>query len=277
MSSSSLQFDEIGGWSETKLEILDRYLKEYDRIMRKQRFVTVFVDAFAGPGMNVSRLNGDVVAGSPTIASKYNFSEFHFIDLDADKASYLADQLRARPNTRVYHGDSNKILLSQVFPLIRWDDYRRGVCFLDPYGLTLDWKVVETAGQMKTIDMILNFPVMDMNRNVFWHRPEGVDPRDIERMNAFWGNESWHQVAYKEDWTLFGTEEQKASNFEVAMAYRDRLIEVAGFKEVPRPCPMRNSRGGIIYYLFFASQCKVAHKIMDHIFKRFGAPRPEHE
>jgi hypothetical protein len=38
---------------------------------------------------------------------------------------------------------------------------------------------------MKTVEMFLNFPVADMNRNVFWRRDvDNVDPGDIERMNA---------------------------------------------------------------------------------------------
>jgi hypothetical protein len=58
---------------------------------------------------------------------------------------------------------------------------------LDPYGLQLDWKVIETAGKMRSIDMFLNFPVADMNRNVLWRNPEGVDAADLKRMNEFWG------------------------------------------------------------------------------------------
>ena len=38
-------------------------------------------------------------------------------------------------------------------------------CLLDPYGLHLDWEVMRTAGELGTIDMFLNFPIMDMNRN----------------------------------------------------------------------------------------------------------------
>jgi hypothetical protein len=44
---------------------------------------------------------------------------------------------------------------------------------------------------------------------------------------------------------------------------------VAGFKHVPKPLPMRNSRGVIIYYLFFASQKPVAMHIVQDIFNRY--------
>ena len=47
---------------------------------------------------------------------------------------------------------------------------------------------------MGSIDMFLNFPVADINRNVLWRNPEGVDTADIDRMNAFWGDNSWRRL-----------------------------------------------------------------------------------
>ena len=46
--------------------------------------------------------------------------------------------------------------------------------------------------------MFLNFPVMDMNRNAIWRSPEKVPEDGIERMNKFWGDGSWRNVAYVE-------------------------------------------------------------------------------
>ena len=48
-----------------------------------------------------------------------------------------------------------------------------------------------------------------------------------------------------------------------------RLKDVAGFKYVPKPLPMRNSIGAIIYYLFFASPNKTGSRIVEHIFGRY--------
>jgi hypothetical protein len=54
---------------------------------------------------------------------------------------------------------------------------------------------------------------------------------------------------------------QKQSNDQVAEAFRRRLEEVAGFRFVPKPVPMRNTRGAVVYYLFFASPNATANKI----------------
>ena len=52
-------------------------------------------------------------------------------------------------------------------------------------------------------------------------------------------------------------------------AFRKRLQEVAGFRVVPEPLPMRNSTNAVVYYLFFASQKPVADKIITAIFDKY--------
>lgn len=119
--------------------------------------------------------------------------------------------------------------------------------------------------------MLLNFPVADMNRNILWRNPEGVDPADIARMNAFWGDESWRQVAYRPQPTLFGEiEQEKTDNATIAEAFRHRLRDAGGFGLVPPPLAMRNSNGAIVYYLFFASQNATAERIIRDIFRGHG-------
>jgi three-Cys-motif partner protein len=77
--------------------------------------------------------------------------------------------------------------LDEIFPTVRFEDYRRALCILDPYKLNPDWTVVVKAGEMKSAEIFLNFMVMDMNMNVLWKNPSGVAPAQIERMNRFWG------------------------------------------------------------------------------------------
>ena len=120
--------------------------------------------------------------------------------------------------------------------------------------------------------MFLNFPVADINRNVLWKNPQGVAPEDIERMNAFWGDESWKEIAYapSPQQPLFGgVTMQKSDNDVIAEAYRQRLIKVAGFSYVPPPLPMRNTRNAVVYYLFFASRNKTAGNIVEDIFDSY--------
>ena len=268
-----LLFDEVGYWSEIKLEIIEKYAKAYSEIMNK-RFYHVYVDAFAGAGKHKSRTSGDMIKGSPSIALdiKPEFREYYFIDIVKEKVAELEKIAANRPEVHVLEGDCNAILLSDVFPNIKYENYRRGLVLLDPYGLHLDWSVIEKAGIMKTIDLFLNFPVADMNRNVFWRNAENVDSRDILRMDRFWGDNSWKNVAYDNQSNLFGFD-FKTDNDTVVQAFKKRLIEKAGFKNVSEPLPMRNSKGATIYYLFFASQAQLAQNIADDIiagiFKKY--------
>jgi three-Cys-motif partner protein len=70
---------------------------------------------------------------------------------------------------------------------------------------------------------------------------------------------------------LFGNqpEGKAATNEMVAESYRQRLHEVAGFKFVPVPLPMRNSTNAVVYYLFFASHKAVAGDIVEQIFAKY--------
>jgi len=268
------KFDEVGYWSEVKLDILEEYAKAYSTILssgRQPRFHHVYIDAFAGAGVHISKATRKYVLGSPLNALLVEppFKEYHFIDLDGRKVDLLKRRVGERPDVHIHHGDCNGLLLKEVFPKVKYEEYRRALCLLDPYGLHLNWEVIRAAGQMKTIDMFLNFPVMDMNRNVLWRHPERVGEEGISRMTAFWGDSSWRKIAYTPEPTLFGDQDVKAEIPVLAAAFRERLESVAGFKYVPKPLRMRNSVGAIVYYLFFGSPNPTGEKIANHLLRKY--------
>jgi three-Cys-motif partner protein len=270
-----VKYDEIGYWSEVKLDIVREYAGAYSRILNAQQnpaLYHLYIDAFAGAGVHISKRTGEFIKGSPqnALLLKPPFREYHLIDLDSKKVDSLKAIAEQHPGmkAKIYAGDCNNILLREVFPCARFEDYRRALCLLDPYGLHLNWEVMLTAGQMKSIEIFLNFPVYDMNLNVLWRNPDKVDPQQAARMTAFWGDDSWRQAAYTTDRNLFGWEE-KTDNDAVAEAFRTRLKKVAGFKYVPEPIPMRNNKGATVYYLFFAAQKPAAINIITDIFNKY--------
>lgn len=264
--------DEIGPWSEVKLDIVREYAQTYSQILsaqKKPQLHHVYIDAFAGAGVHISRSTKEFIPGSPLNALNVTptFSEYHFVDINQARVEALQQVAHQRANVFVHDGDCNQVLLNEVFPKVLYRDFRRGLCLLDPYGLHLDWKVIYTAGQMKSVEIFLNFPIMDMNMNVLKHNQEAVPPEQAERMTRFWGDESWKSAAYSTTGNLFGYEE-KTDNEAITEAFRDRLLSVAGFKHVSRPLAMRNSRDAVVYYLFFASPKPVALEIIKDIFKK---------
>jgi three-Cys-motif partner protein len=272
--SGDLCFDEIGYWSEVKLDIVKDYAKAYSTILAKKKLSHAYIDGFAGSGIHLAKESKELVPGSPLNALRItpSFHEYFLIDLDGDKVEQLRKlaEVKNRKEVHVIHGDCNRVLLNDVFPKVQYEDYRRALCVLDPYGLHLNWEVIETAGRMKSVEIFLNFPIMDMNRNVLWLKPQKVSPEEHARMTAYWGDGSWRQAAYQQQETLFGGEEGiKLGNKQVVDAFQKRLKEAAGFKYVPDPLPMRNSKNAVVYYLFFASQQPVAVKIIRDIFKKY--------
>ncbi|HUI43814.1 MAG TPA: three-Cys-motif partner protein TcmP [Terriglobia bacterium] len=267
------RLDEIGYWSEIKLDILREYAAAYSRILAARRQPAlhhVYIDAFAGGGVHVSRATREPRLGSPLIALgiKPPFREFHFVDLDPRKIALLRQRIGPRNDVFYYEDDANSVLPQQVFPRVKYKDYRRGLCILDPYGLHLSWNVILAAGQMKSIDLFVNFPVLDMNRNVLWHDVESVAAEQSERLTYLWGDESWREEAYSTAGNLFGYPERESIEV-VASAFRKRLKKVAGFARVPEPMPMRNTKGAIVYYLFFASQNEAGQDIVRDIFNKY--------
>lgn len=270
-----MKYTEIGEWSEAKLKIIQKYGHAYSTIMshpNRSYIHHAYIDAFAGSGTHVSRVTGEFVSGSPVNALNISppFEEYVFIDRDRDTVMALREVAGARSDVRVYEGDSNVLLLDTVYPNMTFEKYRRALCLLDPYGLDLKWEVIEEAGRMKTIEIFLNFPIMDMNRNVLLSDASRMDNEQITRMNAFWGDDSWRPIMYAKQEHLFGTEEVKiGTNNDIAAAFGRRLVEKAGFAYVPEPVVMRNSRNAMLYYLFFASSKAVAAHIVKEIFDSY--------
>lgn len=262
--------DEIGFWSEIKLDILKKYLHAYSGIIKKQSwgFHTLYIDAFAGSGKHVSKTTGDFVAGSPARALDVTpqFDEYHFVDMDEAKVKSLEKIAIEHKNVSIHHGDCNRVLLREVFPRAKYKEYKRALCLLDPYGLQLDWDVIKTAAQMKSIEIFLNFPIMDINRSVL--HPKAT-AKKVALMTKFWGDESWREAAYRAERTLFDVQEVKVENPELATAFRDRLRNVAGFRYVPEPIAMKNTKHSIVYYLFFAGPNETGSNIARDIFNGY--------
>lgn len=265
-----VRLDEVGRWSELKLEILSKYAGAYTTILRNNGLHPIYIDGFAGAGQHRSKQTQELIPGSPLNALNVEppFDEFHLVDLKQERVDNLLKLTADRKNVHIYSGDSNELLLSKIFPTVRYAEFKRALCVLDPYGLHLDWRVIRAAGESKTIEIFLNFPVMDMNMNVLWRNPEKISAENAARMTFAWGDDSWKEAAYRTDTMLFGIPE-KQGNEVVAAAFRKRLKKVAGFGYVPEPAPMRNSMGAVVYYLFFAAHQQTADRILTGILEKY--------
>lgn len=267
--------DEIGPWSEVKLDILREYAGPYSRILANNGFHHGYINAFSGAGQHIRKEDKQEVQGSPLVALSVEpkFDEYHFIDLDGEKLDFLRGKVGSRDDTKFYAGDSNQVLLDSILPRFTYEQRTRALCLLDPYGLTLDWNVVLNAGKNRAVEVFVNFPVMHMNRNCKKQQIGDILPGELRAMDRFWGDRSWYTAMFRPSGQglLFGGEDLvKQENQDLVDAYCSRLREVAGFEFVARPLAMRNSKGAVVYYLIFASPNKTGWKIVQDIYRKHG-------
>ena len=265
--------DEIGVWSEIKIAILREYACAFTRILKTQAWCKgcCYIDAFAGAGMHISRTTGEMVQGSPlnALLVEPQFDRIVLIDLDAEKVDSLTTLCGHDKRVEILAGDCNEVLLNKVAPSLSYASYWRGLCVLDPYGIhgkTLRWQTIKQLADLRTLDIFLNFPLMDINRNTLRSRLANADDADVAAFNEFCGTEDWKDLMYQPD--LFGDLGKIGNNQTLATWFQKRLETVAGFKFVPEPILMQNSRGGKLYFLFFASHQSVAQKVILDIFKK---------
>lgn len=135
MTDLPFKFDEIGYWSELKLEIVEKYGGAYTTAFANSRNLKkYYIDGFSGAGVHISRTTGVRVEGSPARALKVTppFDGFYFIDFDADKTEYLRTLCGDRRDVQIYTGDANKYLTEELLPTIQYKNFNRALCLLDP-------------------------------------------------------------------------------------------------------------------------------------------------
>jgi three-Cys-motif partner protein len=272
----AFEYDEIGIWSEVKLAIIKEYASAYATILDATRRESIhslkwlYIDAFAGPGVHLSKQTGKIVEGSPLIALNTTppFFEYHFIDADPARAQQLRSLSGQRSDVHLYSEDCNDVLLREVFPRAKYNDYRRALCLLDPYNINLKWEVIEAAGQMGSIEVFLNFMIMDINRNALRRNRDKRIQSKIDQLTRLWGDDTWEDAAFSSAGKLF-EDPEKVSNEQFEAAWRERLQKKAGYKFVSKPMPMKTKTNSVIYYLYFAAQKPVAAGIVDDIFHKY--------
>jgi three-Cys-motif partner protein len=128
----------VGPWAKEKLDALGQYLNFYTTVLKNQRHWlrgTIFVDAFAGPGLSRVRTKEkadeplglfgpdpesdkaetEFLKGSPRVALDIAnpFDAYVFVDRDLQRIAELnalKDEYQSRRNIAVKEGDANAAL-----------------------------------------------------------------------------------------------------------------------------------------------------------------------
>lgn len=284
----------VGPWAKEKLEALGQYLSFFTTVLKKQGHWlrgTIFVDAFAGPGLSRVRTRenaaeppglfgpdpeSDVaevefLKGSPRvaldIANPFNF--YIFVERDAQRIAELKGLKAEYALTRdvtIHEDDANAALQSWLASGIDWQHYR-AVVFLDPFGMQVPWSTIEALAKTKAIEIIINFPLgMAIQRML---TKSGDIPQDWQAsLDVFFGSKDWHTLVYESKADLFGPKRSKVrdSGTKLLEWYRGRLRTIFGNVSTARL--IKNTRGNPLYYLIWAGPHKKGLDGAEHILSK---------
>jgi three-Cys-motif partner protein len=264
-----------GDWTEQKLQVLGKYLAAYVTALKNQPFHTVYMDAFAGTGYRTEREADEpgasllfpdlaqdaprkLLEGSAVLALQVEppFSTYVFIEKSRKRVEDLEDLRTKHPDRQIdiRQGDANTVLRD-----ICDTDWRRrgrrGVLFLDPYGMQVEWATIEAVARTQAIDMWLLFPLgIGVDRLI--PRSGKIPEAWGRRLDLLYGTSSWRDHFYRVERTpgLFGDLDilEKASREVMGKFFVDRMKTV--FPAVlDEPLVLSNSVGCPLYLFCFAA------------------------
>lgn len=171
-----------GAWTEIKLDAVQRYLEMYAAAL-SPIFDLWYIDAFAGSGTRtVKTTAGGLLEGTPLEFVKRRldgsakralqitpaFDHFLFIEADTEFHEALKGLKEQYPERDIncVHGDANNEL--KKVALSPWVKKKsgRGVVFLDPYSMHVDWETLVTLSKTEVLDIWYLFPIGAVSRQL---------------------------------------------------------------------------------------------------------------
>lgn len=286
-----------GSWTDEKLERLRKYLHAYTKIFAKnikaQYFTTVYVDAFAGTGYRskasptsqqpvileelAAADNQEFLKGSARIALEVEppFKRYIFVEKNPSYAAKL-QKLKTEFSTKdimIVEEDAN-VFLQNWCAETDWKRHR-AVVFLDPYGMEVEWKTIESIARTKAIDLWLLFP-LGVAVNRLLTRGRKPDPAYKQALDRMFGTEEWEQAFYslQTKRTLFGEDQAtvKDADFDTIEKFFIERLQSVFVAVAENPLPLLNSTNVPLYLLCFAAGnpkgAEIAVKIANYILTR---------
>jgi three-Cys-motif partner protein len=290
----------VGPWAREKLSYPEKYLRAYTTILRKQKFRGYFyIDGFAGGGQAPLRsastsetephdtifpeLNlenepefAQYIDGSPRVALRVEppFTRYVFIEQNPSRARELEGLKTDFPNRtiKIYPETAQHVIGTRIVGSgLDWKKYR-GIIFLDPFGMQVEWDIIERIASTQALEVFINFPVGMAIQRKLPRDPRKLSDRDRTKLDQYFGSEGWFDIVYKNNKNLFADESlSKRQDAGEALAewYQERLRSAFGYGAQPRL--VKNHRGSHLYYLLFASPNANGAKIAKDVLKQ-GTP-----
>ncbi|MDA5627756.1 MULTISPECIES: three-Cys-motif partner protein TcmP [Agrobacterium] len=298
-----------GPWSEVKLDAVEYYLQCYTNALTPKNMDIWYIDAYAGSGdREAERQIGGLLEGAPletiietldgsarrALKIKPPFRHFIFIEKDPNRVKSLEAVKDEYPGVdiQVLHGDANSQLLQMVsnMPWTRKArSMSRGVVFLDPFSMQVDWSTLQALAASECLDIWYFFNVQAIIRQLS-HDFQGVGNKDAALDRVL--SPRWRELYAIQPEEEHGQTDM-FGGFDVALKspsakrtitkdqidkWFKRLLEDE-FAFVSDPLPILTPHSGHTFSLFLAVANKhpkateLAEKFVRYVNRKF-APKP---
>jgi three-Cys-motif partner protein len=272
-----------GAWTEVKLGAVSDYCGYFNKVLANKPstanpFQRWYFDAFAGSGTRrVTRAIGGLWDGKPAEEERIDLAgsvlkaleidpPFHrlaFIEGHGGRFRSLETIRTAHPERGIVcmQGDANQ-KLKEIFGAPPWSLQRqgrgscRGLCFLDPYGMAVDWSTLALLAGTRAVDVWYLFPLDAVSRQLAGNLSR-VDAHKQRRLDQIFGTTTWRDDVYQSETTpdLFAaTVTTTTRTFDRGQIERYAMAQLGSiFRYVSEPLPLLNDGGRQIFSLFCLS------------------------
>lgn len=293
----NLSDHEFGGVStDLKLSLVGGYLGAFTKALRPRFSQLWYIDAFAGTGERTVVIPGRAAdmfgpeveekierrRGSARIAIDISppFHRLIFMDMRPKHCAALRELQATNPDRHidVVPGDANAAIIDLISKH-QWAG-TRAVMFLDPYGMSVDWRTLEAIRKTKAIDVWYLVSLAGLFRQAT-RDAEDLDDSKRAALTRMIGTPDWEKDWYQltSRTNLFGDVDEKLArtaevdDMEAYFGQRLRTL----FPKVLPPLRLNDDRGIPQFALFFAisnpepKAIGLAAKIASHILKSGNA------
>lgn len=248
---------EAGYWAQDKLAQLEYYANIFNAAMHQHWRHRGYVDLFAGPGMDrVKRSPAETFDGSPIrmLKLRQQFTHYAFIDQDSNHIEALRirgaglisqDRLLFRAgdcNDPRVIADIRRFIPSAALTLM----------FVDPFAFNIKFETIRALTADRRVDILVNFQTVGIRRATNVPTPKITD--------LFGDDGQWKKIYDSAD----------DPTQSLLAHYGDQLSTLGYLADPTTAVPIRDNRGIVQYYLFFASQHPLGIKFWKETTKKAG-------
>lgn len=275
-----------------KLSMVESYLRAFSTALKGKFEELWYIDAFAGTGERTVKIAGvpegllpgqeeriERRRGSAQIAIDVvpHFDRIVFMDAKRKHCLALQELAAEHPERRIeiIQSDANKAIIKQL-GTNNWDG-KRGVMFIDPYGMSLDWSTLVEIQKTKAIDVWYLVSLAGIFRQAT-NDPAKIDIYKRSSLNRMLGTTDWEAAWYaprRQEIDLFGKIDSRTERFADVVAMEQFVGRrlAALFPKVLPPKRLKNAQNVPMFSLFLAisnpepKAIGLATRIGNHILK----------